>query len=140
MRNIIIVAIIALSGAVWFFTQQKPAEQMAQNTGQATQNNAPSIIVPELTAAAKTGETYFNAKCVACHGTNAAGTQNGPTFISKIYRGGHHADEAFQRAAKLGVQSHHWDFGNMPPVANITRAEVAKIVTYIREIQVANGI
>lgn len=139
MRTIIIVTILALSGAVWFFTQQKPAPQMARNTNQALPNNASPLIMPELTVAAKTGETYFNAKCAACHGANGAGTQNGPTFINKIYRPGHHADEAFQRAAKLGVQSHHWNFGNMPPVAGITRAEVAKIVTYIREIQAANG-
>jgi len=133
MRNIIVIAIAAILGAVWFFTQGEPSPQAAQNS-------TPSIIVPELSAAAQTGETYFNAKCAACHGTNGAGTQRGPTFIHKIYRGGHHADEAFQRAAKFGAQSHHWNFGDMPPVTGITRAEVAKIVTYIREIQVANEI
>ncbi|MBL4750334.1 MAG: cytochrome c [Amylibacter sp.] len=132
MRNIIIVTIITLLGAAWYFTQEKPSNQTAQNTT--------SIIVPELTAAAQIGETYFNAKCAACHGINGAGTQKGPTFINKAYRKGHHADESFQRAAKLGVAAHHWRFGNMPPVAGITRAEVTKIIVYIREIQAANGL
>jgi hypothetical protein len=40
----------------------------------------------------------------------------------------------------MGVQAHHWRFGNMPPVEGITRAEVATIITYIRELQRANGI
>ena len=132
MRNIIIVAIAAILATVWYFTQEKPSNQAAQNT--------PSIIVPELSAAAQTGETYFNAKCADCHGINGAGTQKGPTFIHKVYQKGHHGDESFQRAAKLGAPSHHWNFGNMPPVTGITRAEIAKIVTYIRELQAANGL
>ena len=133
MRNIIIIAIAALLGAVWFFTQEKSSPQAAQNS-------APSIIVPNLTAAAQTGETYFNAKCATCHGINGAGTQKGPTFIHKVYQKGHHGDESFQRAAKMGAPAHHWKFGNMPPVTGITRAEVTKIVTYIRELQAANGL
>jgi mono/diheme cytochrome c family protein len=132
MRNIIIAAIIALLGAAWYFTLEKPSNQTAQNT--------PSIIVPELSAAAQTGETYFNAKCADCHGINGAGTQKGPTFMHKVYQSGHHADESFQRAAKLGTLAHHWNFGDMPPVTGVTRAEVAKIVIYIREIQAANGL
>lgn len=135
MRNIAILAIVALLGAAWFFTQSKemPPDQI-------TQSQSPSAIIPELTAAAKTGETYFNAKCAVCHGANGTGTDKGPPFLHKVYEPNHHGDESFQRAAKMGVQSHHWKFGNMPPVAGITRAEVAKIVIYIREVQAANGI
>jgi cytochrome c len=135
MRNkiLIITAIAALLATVWFFTQEK-------SQSQAAQSSAPSTIIPELSAAAQTGETYFNAKCAACHGINGAGTQKGPTFIHKVYQKGHHADESFQRAAKMGATAHHWNFGNMPPVTGITRAEVAKIITYIREIQAANGL
>ena len=135
MRNTILVAIAALLITAWYFTQagNTPSDQTAQT-------QSPSLAVPELTADAKTGETYFNVKCAACHGMNGAGTDKGPSFIHKVYQQNHHADESFQRAAKMGTQAHHWKFGNMPPVAGITRAEVAKIVTYIREIQAANGI
>jgi len=136
MRNIIVVVVIALLlGATWFFIQSKetPPDQLANN-------RAPFIHLPEFTAAAQTGETYFNAKCVTCHGINGTGSDKGPPLIHKIYEPNHHGDESFQRAAKSGVQSHHWNFGNMPPVVGITRAEVAKIVIYIREIQAANGI
>ena len=64
----------------------------------------------------------------------------GPPLIHVIYEPSHHADETFQRAVALGVRSHHWRFGNMPPVKGLTRGDVAMVITYIREIQRANGI
>ena len=36
--------------------------------------------------------------------------------------------------------SHHWRFGHMPPVAGLSRKDVAKIIAYVRELQSANGI
>jgi mono/diheme cytochrome c family protein len=143
MRNLVILIIVILLGALWYFTQSNGMGTMHSNdmsTKQNTQGQAFTVTIPEFTAAARTGETYFNAKCAACHGVNGTGSENGPPLIHKFYKPGHHGDEAFQRAAKLGVQAHHWNFGNMPPVAGITRAEVAKIVIYIREIQKANGL
>lgn len=135
MRNIMIVAILALAAAVWFFTQGKETP-----ANQPTQSSSPSIIIPELTVDAQTGEAYFNAKCAACHGINGTGTDKGPPFIHQFYQQNHHGDESFQRAAKMGAQAHHWNFGDMPPVAGITRAEVTKIVIYIRALQTANGL
>ncbi|MBL4751903.1 MAG: cytochrome c [Amylibacter sp.] len=95
----------------------------------------------ELSGTAKIGEVAFNAKCAACHGTNAAGKNGiGPPFIYKTYKPGHHGDAAFLSAARNGVRSHHWRFGNMPPVEGLTDADVKNIVTYIREVQRENGI
>ncbi len=135
MRNFFILACATLLVAIWYFTQ-------SGNTAstQTEQAQLPSVIVPELTENAKIGETYFNAKCATCHGMNGTGTEKGPPFLHKVYEPNHHADESFQRAVKMGVQSHHWKFGNMAPVAGITRAEVAKIIIFIRELQAANGI
>jgi len=134
MRNIILIAIAALLIAAWYFTQSGTMQP-----NQVSRTQSPAVIVPELTNAAKTGETYYNAKCADCHGVNGAGTEKGPTFLHKVYVKGLHGDESFQRAVQLGAPSHHWKFGDMPPVPGITRAEVAKIVTYIREVQAANG-
>jgi hypothetical protein len=64
----------------------------------------------------------------------------GPPLVHKIYEPSHHADFAFQKAVQSGVRSHHWGFGNMPPVEGITAAEIAMIITYVRTLQVANGI
>ena len=63
-----------------------------------------------------------------------------PLLVHKIYEPSHHGDEAFQRAVALGVQAHHWPFGNMAAIEGLTRADVATIISYIRALQVENGI
>jgi len=94
-----------------------------------------------LTANAQIGKRGFDAKCAQCHGENAAG-QNGvaPPLVHKIYEPSHHSDMAFLLAAKNGVRSHHWKFGNMPPVKGLTDADVKYIAQYVRELQKENGI
>jgi len=116
-----------------------------QMHGAAAGASAPdpdSILVPEtLSGPAYFGQIAFEDSCVSCHGKNGAGdTGKGPPLIHPIYEPSHHSDEAFQRAATTGVQSHHWNFGDMPPVEGITEDTVALIATYIRELQRANGI
>ncbi len=101
-----------------------------------------SIRLPEdLSDDARIGKRGFEAKCATCHGENAAG-QDGvaPPLVHKIYEPNHHADMAFLLAARNGVRSHHWRFGDMPPVEGLTDADVAHITLYVRELQRANGI
>ena len=115
----------------------------------APKSNAPpannamvDVALPDvLSTNARQGEIKFNANCAACHGTNAAG-QDGvaPPLIHIIYEPNHHGDESFQRAAALGVRAHHWRFGDMPAVENVNRDDVAQIISYVRELQRANGI
>jgi cytochrome c len=96
---------------------------------------------PELSGEAVVGKRIFEAKCAACHGANAAGRNEfGPPLVHKTYEPGHHSDEAFQRAALTGVTAHHWRFGNMPPVPDLTRGDVQYIARYVRELQRENGI
>lgn len=100
------------------------------------------VNVPEtFSENAKIGKLLYQAKCAACHAVNASG-QDGiaPPLVHKIYEPSHHGDESFQRAVSLGVQAHHWRFGNMPRVEGITRGDVKMIIAYIRELQRANGI
>jgi mono/diheme cytochrome c family protein len=100
-----------------------------------------AVTVPTLSNAAKIGETGFNAKCAACHGVNAAGVDGvGPPLIHKIYEPSHHGDAAFMLAPQNGVRAHHWPFGDMAPVADVTLADIKSIIIYVREIQRANGI
>ena len=47
---------------------------------------------------------------------------------------------AFVMAAKSGVRSHHWRYGNMPPVDGVTDADVKAITAYVRALQKENGI
>ncbi len=101
-----------------------------------------SVTVPgSLSARAQTGQKIYEANCASCHGRNAAG-QDGvaPPLVHIIYEPDHHGDESFQRAVARGVRAHHWRFGDMPPVDGLTRRDVAAVVTYVRELQRANGI
>ena len=99
-----------------------------------------SVIRPTLSESARAGETLFNANCSLCHGANAAGTDQGPPLIHKVYTPGHHSDFSFRNAVRRGVRQHHWQFGDMAPVAGISSEEVDQIICYIREMQRANGI
>ncbi|WP_298562227.1 cytochrome c [uncultured Aliiroseovarius sp.] len=105
---------------------------------------APMVTVQlpaELSAKAVMGKRAFDAVCADCHGTDAAGQQGiAPPLVHKIYEPSHHADMAFVLAAQRGVTAHHWGFGNMPPVDGLTRADVANIIAYVRELQRENGI
>jgi len=130
----ILALVLALgAGAVLYFGNDKGTT----NSATATTVN---VKIPKLSFQAVTGKKAFDANCAACHGQNGAGTKAGPPLIHTIYNPGHHSDAAFYRAAKQGVPSHHWNFGNMPPLPNVTEAQVRFIVRYIRELQVANGI
>lgn len=104
------------------------------------QASAIRITVPALSTLASTGQKAFDANCAACHGENGVGTGNGPPLVHDIYNPGHHDDAAFFRAARQGVRQHHWRFGDMAPVPQVSAAKVRAIVRYIRELQVANGI
>lgn len=99
-----------------------------------------TVKLPTLSAQAAAGRVAFDANCVACHGKNAGGTNLGPPLVHDIYNPGHHADESFQRAVRQGVQQHHWPYGNMAPLPQVSDSQLAAIVRYVRELQQANGI
>ena len=111
--------------------------------GQRIRDLPPSalgISVPTLSAQAVAGQKAFDANCVSCHGRFGTGSDKGPPLMHDIYNPGHHADEAFQRAARNGVQQHHWRFGDMPPQPRVSDEELVQIVRYVCELQQANGI
>lgn len=110
-----------------------------------SRNSAPSgaptqFVLPELSATALRGQAVFDAVCAACHGKNALGSDKGPPLIHPIYNPGHHGDEAFYRAVRMGSPQHHWRFGDMPPQTSVSTEQVAEIIAYVRETQRANGI
>ena len=99
-----------------------------------------SVTRAGLSKGASQGEELFNTNCSVCHGVNAAGTNQGPPLIDRIYHPGHHPDFSIRNAVSKGVQQHHWVFGNMAPIASVSQNEVEKIICYIRETQLANDI
>lgn len=98
------------------------------------------VTMPALSREAVAGQKAFDATCASCHGRFGTGTDKGPPFLHEIYNPGHHADEAFFRAARQGVQQHHWRFGDMPAQPQVRDSQLTQIVRYVRELQQANGI
>ena len=129
-----LLTVAALMGAfvlgvgLWWMGQGDPSARLAE------------VKTPPLSPEATAGKALFDANCARCHGENAAGGENGPPFLDRIYRPAHHADMAFQLAVMQGVSAHHWRYGNMPPVPDVSQDEVKLIVAYVREMQRANGI
>ncbi len=122
-----VVAVVIGVGLAFFFPKQKV--------------NSTTLKLPaSFSELAIEGKRYFEANCMVCHGKNGKGTENGPPLIHKIYEPNHHSDRSFYLAVSQGVRSHHWKFGNMPPLNNVTEDEVTAIISYVREIQRANGI
>jgi mono/diheme cytochrome c family protein len=99
-----------------------------------------SLTLPDLTPEQEDGRVLFDANCAACHGENAAGSDQGPPLVHHIYEPSHHGDMAFVLAAKQGVRAHHWRFGNMPAVEGVRDEDVLRITAYVRALQRANGI
>lgn len=97
-------------------------------------------VIPRLNAVQSEGEELFNDYCSSCHGENATGTEEGPPFLSPIYKPSHHADGAFYMAVMRGTRAHHWTFGDMPAQPHVTQEEIGPIVAYVRALQRANGI
>lgn len=138
-KPIIFIGVVAV-GIAAYFLAQPPKPTPAPAAGQA--DAIASVRLSEtLSPDASIGKTAYQAKCANCHGDNAAGKHGvGPPLVHKVYEPSHHGDEAFQRAAALGVRGHHWPFGDMPPIKGVTRADVTMIVAYVRDLQRFNGI
>ncbi len=102
--------------------------------------SAASPSAPGLSTAALEGKSVFEKNCGECHGLDAMGTDKGPPLIHRIYKPGHHSDISFYMAVQNGVKAHHWPFGDMPAQPEVTQDQVAMILRYIRESQLAAGI
>jgi cytochrome c len=99
---------------------------------------------PGLMPNPATGRPLFEKYCAACHGLDLkgveSGTKKGPPLLHRIYEPSHHGDASFQLAAKNGVRAHHWQFGDMAPVPDVTPDDVAHITAYVRAEQRKVGI
>ena len=131
--KIAVIGVVAIGGAVaaarWFSPKSAAPTVPLAVLGPA-----------ELSPKAQAGKIAFEANCAQCHGANAAGTDKGPSLVHVIYNPGHHPDQLFFLAAKIGVRRHHWNFGDMPPQPQVSEQQLAEIVAYVRATQEANGI
>lgn len=91
------------------------------------------------TTTASDGASLYQRSCASCHGKDLRGTDQGPSPLSQVYEPGHHSDDSFRAAIAQGSRAHHWNFGDMPPVAGVSEAEANAIVGYIRQQQQTHG-
>ena len=78
------------------------------------------------------GATVYGLRCASCHGEDLRGTDRGPSQLSIVYEPGHHGDDSYRAAVRNGAPQHHWAFGPMPPVPDITDDQVESVIAYIR--------
>lgn len=133
-----LAAVAAVAGAAVFMAVRPPAGPGA------VPDEARALVEvawPALSPAAEAGHAAFLENCAACHGTRADGRDGlGPPLVHKIYEPGHHGDMSIVRAVRLGVTAHHWGFGNMAPLPGVRDDQIVAIITFLREVQRANGI
>ena len=120
--------------------QDRDAAVSAAAEGSATPRSEFRIPAEGFEAVPTRGADLFATHCAACHGDGALGSDQGPPLIHRIYEPSHHSDLAFYRAVALGVHQHHWEFGEMPPVAGVSGEDTAHIIAWIRQEQRAAGI
>lgn len=85
------------------------------------------------------GEPLYQTSCAECHGSDLRGTDQGPSHLSIVYEPGHHGDFAFVSAARNGVPQHHWPFGEMLPVPDLSDEDLEAIIAFVRENQRIHG-
>ena len=144
MTQKFLIPMVAVATLTAFLAFQGAEQAVSAGDQEVDPSSAPLVDVKvpaEFSSLASLGETAFNASCAKCHGTNAAGLDGkGPPLVHVIYEPGHHADFAFEMAVQNGARGHHWPFGDMLPVENLTKAELKSIIAYVRALQRENGI
>lgn len=86
------------------------------------------------------GHGQFQDHCAECHGGSLEGTDKGPPLMHGYYVPSHHGDQSISRAIRQGTKQHHWDFGDMKPVAGIAANEERAIIEFIRWFQKDKGL
>jgi mono/diheme cytochrome c family protein len=102
------------------------------------QSDSAPITVP-LPADEIDGATIYEARCASCHGSDLRGTDEGPTQLSIVYEPNHHSDDSYRSAIRNGAAEHHFNFGDMKPVAGITDEQIESVIAYVRAQQALLG-
>ena len=78
------------------------------------------------------GADVYAASCASCHGEDLRGTDKGPSHLSIVYEPNHHGDDSFRSAIANGAPQHHWNFGDMAPVEDLSDAQVEAVIAFVR--------
>ena len=109
------------------------AQPLSADSADPTSTTATQVPTSTSSApAAPDGAAVYQQFCAECHGADLRGTDKGPSQLSIIYEPNHHGDFAYRVAIREGTRAHHWGFGDMPPVEDISDLEIEKVISYIR--------
>ncbi len=97
-------------------------------------------VEPPMSPPLLLGKMAYGIHCGQCHGPSGAGTDKGPPFLHRLYRPDHHNDSSFYQAVRRGARAHHFPFGDMKPLPEVTNEQIDSIVRYIRALQRLNGV
>lgn len=86
------------------------------------------------------GRLAFAEECAGCHGRLAEGSARGPALISPAYSRSSLDDEAFLRAVREGVPARGAPHQSMPAFPDLSDQRLARMLTFVREIQRANDV
>ena len=78
-------------------------------------------------------------ECTGCHGRLAEGTERGPNLIHPDYGPGVRSDAQLRRAVREGMPA-RLGYGAMPPSPDVSERRLERMITFVRELQRANGI
>lgn len=92
-----------------------------------------------IPAEQKLGRDLYTEACASCHGLYGEGSKQGPPMLHS-FQAHMHADFAFERAVREGVQPHHYRLGAMPPIEGLGPEDVEAVVGYVRWMQEAAGL
>ena len=144
VRLVALVVLVALSTCIALIAAacggDTESDYESTQTHETHETGPASITEGEHSESGLAGEKLFTANCSMCHGTNASGTSQGPPLVHNIYEPGHHGNASFVIAVARGVRAHHWDFGNMPAIPELSIDEINQVICYVRELQLANDI
>ncbi len=93
----------------------------------------PNKVVPEEY---KVGQSQFHRVCASCHGRDAMGGNNAPTFLQKRFHLKYFSNEKFTRTILNGSNS-----GAMPSQKRkVNNQQIREIIKYIRHSQKEAGV
>ena len=95
---------------------------------------------PASSLSAQSGSVAFAEECAGCHGRLARGTDRAPNLIHSDYGRRTRSDAQFRRAVREGIPARQGRYGEMPAAKDISDRRLDRMITFLREIQRANGI
>ncbi len=94
---------------------------------------------PPSSLSVEQGLVAFAGECARCHGQLARGTERGPNLIHRYYGPSARSDAQFRRAVREGMPA-RGGYGAMPAAPDVSKRRLERMITFLRELQRANGI